>query len=77
MKGDNNTVLSSTGSNGTFAFMMNGSLKHKELWKSSKLNISFPQIGANQIIIVELWQDFESKPEEFFNILWLRLNITS
>lgn len=77
LKGDNNTILSSTGSNGTFAFMMNGSLKHKELWKSSKLNISFPQIGANQIIIAELWQDFESKPEEFFNILWLRLNITS
>ena len=76
-KGDNNTVLSSTGSNGTFVFMINSSLKHKEVWRSSKLNISFSQLGANQIIIAELWQDFESKPEEFYNILWLRLNITS
>lgn len=76
-KGDNNTVMSSIGSNGTFEFLINGSLKHKEKWMSSKLNISFSQIGANQIIIAELWQNFESKPEEFFNILWLRLNITS
>jgi uncharacterized membrane protein len=76
-KGDNNTVLSSSGSNGTLAFMINGSLKHKEIWKSNKLNISFSQVGANHIIIAELWQNFESKPEEFYNILWLRLNITS
>ena len=76
-KGDNNTVLSSSGSNGTLEFTINSSLNHKEKWMSNKLNISFSQIGANQIIIAELWQNFVSKPEEFYNILWLRLNITS
>ncbi|MFX1428037.1 MAG: DUF1616 domain-containing protein [Promethearchaeota archaeon] len=76
-KGDNTTVLSSTGSNGTLQYMINSSINHKEKWVSNKLNISFSQIGANQIIIAELWQNFVSKPEEFYNILWLRLNITS
>jgi len=76
-KGNNNTVLSSTGSNGTLTFSVNSSLHHKETWKSSRLNISFSQIGENQIIIAELWQNFTSKPEKFYNILWLRLNITS
>ena len=76
-KGDNNTILSSTGSNGTLDYMINSSLNNKEKWISNKLNISFSQIGANQIIIAELWQNFVSKPEEFYNILWLRLNITS
>ncbi|MFX1374939.1 MAG: DUF1616 domain-containing protein [Promethearchaeota archaeon] len=76
-KGDYNTVVSSIGSNGTDEFMINGSLVHKEKWRSSRLNISFSQIGADQIIIAELWQNFESKPEEFYNILWLRLNITA
>ncbi|MFX0028640.1 MAG: DUF1616 domain-containing protein [Candidatus Hermodarchaeota archaeon] len=76
-KGDNTTVLSSTGSNGTLQYMINSSINHKEKWVSNKLNISFSQVGANQIIIAELWQNFVSKPEEFYNILWLRLNITS
>lgn len=76
-KGDNNTVLSSIGSNGTLQFTINDSLNHKEKWISPKLNISFSQIGVNQIIITELWQIFESKPDKFYDILWLRLNITS
>ena len=39
-------------------------------------NISFSEVGDNQIIIAELWQ-IKSETEEFFNILYLRLNITS
>ena len=70
-------MLSSIGSNGTLQFTINDSLNHKEKWISPKLNISFSQIGVNQIIITELWQIFESKPDKFYDILWLRLNITS
>ncbi|MFW9880102.1 MAG: DUF1616 domain-containing protein [Candidatus Thorarchaeota archaeon] len=76
-KGDNHTVLSSTGSNGTLQFTINDSLNRKEKWISPKLDISFSQTGVNQIIITELWQNFESIPEKFYDILWIRLNITS
>lgn len=76
-KGNTTTVLSSAGSNGTLEYILNGSLKHKEKWMSNRLNVSFSQTGVNQIIITELWQNFVSKPEEFYNILWLRINITS
>ena len=64
------------GSNGTLEFSINGSLNHKDKWISPKLNISFSQIGINQIIIAELWEITNTKPE-FYNILWLRLNITA
>jgi len=75
-KGDNDTVMSSAGSNGTLQFMINNTLDHNETWMSEKLNISFSQIGENQIIIAELWQITQTSPE-FFDILWIRLNITS
>ena len=74
-KGDNDTVMSSAGSNGILQYMINDTLNHKELWISEKLNISFSLIGENQIIIAELWQITETSLE-FFDILWLRLNIT-
>jgi len=40
------------------------------------LNISFSQPGANQTIIVELWE-IKSEIEEFYFILYLWLNITN
>ena len=77
-KGDDNTLMSPTiPSNGTLDFIMgNFTLDHKSDWISSQLNISFSQLGENQIIIAELWQ-IKNSIEEFYDILWLRLNITN
>ena len=62
--------------NGTLSFMMgNFTLRNKEIWTSQRLNISFPELGENQIVIVELWQ-IKRTQEFFYNKVWLRLNIT-
>ncbi len=76
-KGNNNTILSSIGSNGTLEYVVNDTLNYSNIWISNKLNVSFSQLGANQIIIAELWQIGNNAIEKFFDILWLRLNITS
>ena len=77
-RGNNNTILSSTGSNGTLSSIVgNFTLKQNQNWISQKCNISFSQIGENQIIITELWEIPKNQIERFYNILWLRLNITS
>ncbi|GAI97792.1 unnamed protein product, partial [marine sediment metagenome] len=76
-RGNSNTILSSMGSNGTLEYMINDTLNYSNIWVSNKLNVSFTQLGANQIIIAELWQIGNSEIEKFYDILWLRLNITS
>jgi uncharacterized membrane protein len=76
-KGNSNTILSSMGSNGTLEYMINDTLNYSNTWVSNKLNVSFTQLGANQIIIAELWQIGNNEIEKFYDILWLRLNITS
>jgi len=76
-KGNSNTILSSMGSNGTLEYMINDTLNYSNIWVSNKLNVSFSQLGANQIIIAELWQIGNNEIEKIFDILWLRLNITS
>lgn len=77
-KGDIFTVFNTvTGTNGTLDFIIgNFSLKNNEKWISEKLNVSFSEVGANQIIFTELWWVFSDTEEKFYNILWLRLNIT-
>jgi uncharacterized membrane protein len=76
-EGNNNTVLSSMGSNGTIISIIgNFSLQENKKWISQKLNVSFSQMGENQIIIAELWEIPKNKIEIFYNIIWLRLNIT-
>ena len=77
-KGNANTLMSPTiPSNGTLDFMVGDfTLDHKNDWTSSQLNISFSQTGENQIIIAELWQ-IKNSIEKFYDILWLRLNITN
>ena len=75
--GNNNTILSSMGSNGTLEYVVNNTLNFSNLWISNKLNVSFSQLGTNQIIIAELWQIGNNELEKFFDMLWLRLNITS
>ncbi|MFX0038635.1 MAG: hypothetical protein ACFFCY_08560 [Promethearchaeota archaeon] len=76
-KGNNNTNLSSNGSNGTlYQTIGNFSLSPKEVQIYGEYNISFSDVGENQIIIAELWQ-IKHEIEEYFNIIYLRLNITS
>jgi len=78
-KGNNNTILaSSTESNGTLAFIIgNFTLKNKDNWISEQLNISFSEIGENQLIITELWQITKESLIKFYNNVYLRLNITA
>jgi len=78
-KGNNNTILaSSTESNGTLAFIIgNFTLKNKDNWISEQLNISFSEIGKNQLIITELWQITKVNILKFYNNVYLRLNITA
>lgn len=78
-KGDNNTKISSSGSqdaalNQTTAKV---TLENNQKWKSDKLTISFYLIGYNQTIIVELWQYTDATATQFYDILWLRMNITA
>ncbi|MFX0156064.1 MAG: hypothetical protein ACFE9Q_16210 [Candidatus Hodarchaeota archaeon] len=76
-KGNNHTVLSSSGSNGTLYLTIgNFTLKPEQTRIYGEYYISFSVVGDNQIIITELWQ-IKSEVEEFYNILWLRLNITN
>ncbi|MFW9821499.1 MAG: hypothetical protein ACFFE4_01100 [Candidatus Thorarchaeota archaeon] len=76
-KGNNETLLSSTGSNGTLDFTINDTIGYTNSWISSKLNVSFSQTGENQLLIAELWQIDDNDAEKFFDMLWLRLNITA
>ncbi|HEC39658.1 hypothetical protein LCGC14_0943540 [marine sediment metagenome] len=63
--------------NGSLDFIVgNFTISNREDWISQKLNISFSQIGENQIIITELWQIKNNIPE-FYTKLWVRLNITN
>ncbi|HEA71158.1 hypothetical protein LCGC14_1353530 [marine sediment metagenome] len=77
LKGDNKTVVSSSGSiNATSYFNTTKiSLLHNQFWMSEMLNISFSQPGDIQRIIVELWEIKNSGTEIFFNNLFIWLNI--
>lgn len=77
-KGDDTTMMNpSSGSNGILDFTIgNFTLNHNERWISEKLNTSFSLMGENQIIIVELHEITTTKVV-FYDILWLRLNITA
>jgi hypothetical protein len=67
----------SNGSNGVLDFTIgNFTLNHNERWISEKLNTSFSLVGEDQIIIAELWEITNTK-SEFYDVLWLRLNITA
>ena len=77
-KGDKYTLmLPDVPTNGSLNFIIgNFTLSNGEDWISEKLNISFSQIGNNQLIITEVWQIKNSIPE-FYTKLWVRLNITN
>ena len=76
LKGDNNTIIYPGPSNGTLVYtLVNTTLTHGNTWISNIINVSFSETGANQLIIIEIWEIIEEM-EYFFDILWLRLNIT-
>ncbi|MGB5911164.1 MAG: DUF1616 domain-containing protein [Promethearchaeia archaeon] len=77
LKGDNNTILSSTGYENATSYhnTTQTTKKHSEVWISEMLNVTFMDSGSNQIIIIVLWEIINSFNEKFYNILWLRLNI--
>jgi len=76
-KGNKDTLMvPNVPTNGSLDFIVgNFTLSNGGVWISEKLNISFSQIGNNQIIITELWQIKNNIPE-FYTKLWVRLNIT-
>jgi len=77
LKGNNESNLSSSGSNGTLYLTIgNFTLENNIEQIYGSYNISFSEVGENQIIIAELWQ-IKGVVEEFHNILWIRLNITN
>ncbi len=76
-KGNNDTFLSSNGSNGTlYQTIGNFTLNPKEFQIYGEFNISFSEVGENQIIIAELWQ-IKREIEQYYSIIYLWLNITS
>ena len=74
---NNNTILSSSGSiNATSYFNTTKiTLSHNQFWISEMLNVSFYLQGANQTIIVEIWEIPSSGMEKYFDMVYLWLII--
>ena len=79
LKGDNNTIIGPTPSVNSYSYLNLSTinLRHGENWISSALNVSFSQPGNNQIIIAELWEMNGETIKKFWDVLTLRLNVTS
>ncbi|MGV9172735.1 MAG: hypothetical protein ACOC44_04505 [Promethearchaeia archaeon] len=78
-KGDNETELSSNGSENTDLNFTTEktTLEPKKDWLSEKLSISYGVNGTGRILILELWEiTTENQKEQFYDIVYLRLNIT-
>ncbi|MFX0006493.1 MAG: hypothetical protein ACFFA7_06545 [Promethearchaeota archaeon] len=77
-KGNEDTLLSSNNpSNGTlYQTIGNFSLNPNEFHIYGEYNISFSEVGEDQIIIAELWQ-IKHEIESFFIVHYLHLNITN
>jgi uncharacterized membrane protein len=79
LKGDNETVLLPTGSVNATSYLNTSTilLPHGNSWISDAFNISFTQPGDNQTIIAELWETNIGPEDKFWEIAWMRLNVTS
>ena len=77
LKGDNETDLSSKGSKHAHKCFTTDKekLKPEEEWMSDRLSISFEKNGTGQSLIVELWRYNEDNSREFWDILWLRIDV--
>ena len=79
LKGDNDTILGSSHSLGATSFLNSSTitLLHRAEWISSAFNVSFSQPGSNQSIIAELWEIPSVGVRRFYDVVYIRLNITS
>ncbi len=79
LKGDNNTVLSSSPSLNAISFVNSSTitLPHRTAWISNAFNVFFSEAGTNQSIIAELWEIPSVGVRRFYDVVYLRLNITS
>jgi len=79
LKGNNETILRPTGSLNATSYINSSTidLPHGDVWISSAYNVSFLQPGYNQIIIAELWETSIGPNDKYWEIFWMRLNITS
>ena len=79
LKGDNDTILGSSPSLNATSFVNSSTitLPHKAEWVSSAFNVSFSQQGNNQSIIAELWEIPSVGVRNFYDVVYIRLNITS
>ncbi len=77
--GDEDTKLSPEGSKyaNKTSTTDKETLKPSEHWMSDKLYVLFPYNGTDQILIVELWKYNEDNSREFWDILWLRIDVYS
>ncbi len=78
LKGNNDTILGSSPSLNATSFVNSSTitLQHREVWISSAFNVSFSQAGMNQIIIAELWEIPSVGIRRFYDVVYVRLNIT-
>ena len=76
--GNNETILRPTGSLNATSYINSSTidLQHGENWMNA-FNVSFWQLGYNQIIIAELWETSIGPDDIYWEIFWIRLNITS
>ena len=79
LKGDNDTVLGPSPSLNATSFVNSSTitLLHRAEWISNAFNISFSQPRNNQSIIAELWEIPSVGVRRFYDVVYLRLNITS
>ncbi len=77
-RGPAHTQLSSDGSQNAIHLFSTDkeTLKPHTDWESDELTITFPENGSNQVLIVELWE-YSEGDRDFYDILWLRINIIS
>jgi len=79
LKGNNDTILGPFPSLNATSFLNSSTitLPHTEVWISSAFNVSFSQVGTNQLIIAELWEIPSVGIRRFYDVEYLRLNISS
>jgi len=79
LKGNNDTILGPSPSLNATSFVNSSiiTLPHSVDWISGAFNVSFPEAGTNQIIIAELWENPSVGIRRFYDVVFLRLNITS
>jgi len=74
LKGNEDTTLNSTGSYNAESFFNTTKeiLAHSDTWISNMLNVSFSQPGANQSIIVELWELISSDTRKYIDMVYIK-----